>query len=148
MNLGVRFGLLGIDITLTRILIRCWLPLLLYLAAIVFVSSLQRPPTPDLAWKHIDKLYHVLEYTILGCLAFRAFHGSLARLRWSPTLVLTVTVCFCIAFGISDEIHQRYVAMREASIADLGADTLGTFLGIALGHLSQRRQIQKKRVVS
>ena len=39
----------------------------------------------------------------------------------------------CLAFALSDEIHQNFVPGRVFSWMDMGADAFGIALGIALG---------------
>lgn len=106
------------------------------MALIVVISSLEEPPAPPYKWTHIDKVYHLVEYSILGFLAFRAFRWGFIRMGLSPALVLLVTALFCVAFGMTDEIHQRYVAKRHASLGDLAADSVGTLIGIGAGCLA------------
>ncbi len=124
--------------------LRYWLPLIAYMLLIVVVSSLEMPPTPEVDWEHIDKVYHLLEYAVLGFLAFRAFRWQLFQKWESSALVVLVTMLFCVAFGITDEIHQRFVEMREASIADLGADSLGAAIGIGFALIGRRMWGKRK----
>lgn len=108
------------------------------MALIVALSSMERPPAPDYDWPYIDKFYHLVEYAILGFLAFRAFRWSLGRRKISSPWILAVTILFGVAFGITDEIHQRFVAMRQASLGDVGADVVGILVGMATSSLIRR----------
>ena len=83
------------------------LPLILYLALIFFLSS---GPVPSPKLQEVPDYYlHSLEY------------GGL----WLPALLT-------IAYGVSDEFHQMFVPTRDASIADVGSDAVGSLLGIVL----------------
>jgi VanZ family protein len=74
----------------------------------------------------IRKLGHVTEYFILGILLFRAFRGGskeLQNLRWAFSSFLVVVLC-----AASDEFHQSFVLARNASLFDVGIDTLAGIL--------------------
>lgn len=100
----------------------CWVPVLLYLAAILIVSAAPglRPP---LGFQYSDKFYHVLEYGGLGLLLARAFQGTYGfRLPlFAPLLAIGVG----LATGIGDEVFQSFVPGRESSVFDVLADLLG-----------------------
>ena len=51
-----------------------WVPPFLYMVLIFAISSLEQPPLPmpEFEWLTIDKLYHFVEYAILGALVARA----------------------------------------------------------------------------
>ena len=75
----------------------------------------------------IRKLAHVIEYSILGFLLFRAFRGPSSAWwswRWFSFALIVV-----VLWAISDELHQSFVPERTASALDIGIDTLGGILG-------------------
>jgi VanZ family protein len=43
-------------------------------------------------------------------------------------------------YGISDEIHQYFVPSRMADIADVAANTVGSFMGAIAAQMSLNRQ--------
>jgi VanZ family protein len=98
-------------------LLRWWFPLVSYLGAIFYMSSLSQPRllgyAPDYAW-------HFLAYFILGLLAILAFEGLVARGR-APLY----GVVFSLLYAFSDEWHQSFVPGRMASGQDLVMDSLG-----------------------
>ncbi|MFP7755919.1 VanZ family protein [Thermodesulfobacteriota bacterium B35] len=103
-----------------------FLPLLMVMATIFYLShqpgdSFDLPDVPD-----IDKLLHSLVYAILAASALFAVPPGFARSR--PLLVSALVVLFCIAYGISDEFHQSFIPGRTPSAWDLAADTLGAVL--------------------
>lgn len=71
----------------------------------------------------LRKAGHFTEYAILAGLAARAFRTStvgLFRNRWFWISLLVV-----VAYSLSDEFHQSFVASRTASIYDSMIDSVG-----------------------
>ena len=101
--------------------INSWILALAYMCLIFILSSfpLEFPEV-------VDKLdptkfsLHVVEYSILGLLLFKASRNFKAS-----TFV-------GIAYGLSDEIHQYFVPFRTFSLFDWLADTIGVILGILI----------------
>ncbi|MBC8235944.1 VanZ family protein, partial [bacterium] len=87
------------------------------------MSSLSRPPTPKIDLFEIDKLYHLIEYSLLSFLLLRAFMNSPRRILSNDAIFFTVLTA--IVFGLTDEIHQAFVPGRSSSIVDLVFDSLG-----------------------
>lgn len=85
--------------------------------------------------KHIDKIYHFFEYMLLSFLVTRAcvFYNQKLREKHRSKNIILVAVVFavsvCVLFGLSNEIHQLFVANRCFSFFDLLADFLGALLG-------------------
>ena len=101
------------------------------MALIFGISSLEQPPLPmpEFEWLTIDKLYHFIEYAILGALVARALvkaKPAILPSRW----VWHVAVVFSILYGASDEWHQTFVPGRFATLADWVADVLGSIAGV------------------
>ena len=86
-----------------------------------------------------DKLAHLLIYGILA-LSVLWFHGKNGLNKPGWTVVLTVL--FCLFYGISDEYHQSFIALRSVSGLDLLADTAGA-LCVSLVWLSSVSLRQK-----
>ena len=112
--------------------VQYWLPVLAYMSCITYVSSLSSPEEqlPTLLIPLNDKVIHATEYAILGILCFRAFEkaaGVLGATYASSFAVITATV-----FGLSDEIHQSFVPLRQADPLDLLADFIGATIGILI----------------
>ncbi len=120
---------------------RYWVPVVLYMGLIFAVSSLEQPPlpVPEFEWVTIDKLYHFVEYAILGGLLAMAFvNASPRRLpkqwRWGAAVVIS------ILYGASDEWHQTFVPGRLATVADWVADALGAIVGVLGMYLYYRKR--------
>ncbi|MXV85480.1 VanZ family protein [Candidatus Poribacteria bacterium] len=95
------------------------------------ISSLEQPPLPmpEFEWLTIDKLYHFVEYAILGALVARALVKAKPPIlpsRW----VWCIAAVFSILYGASDEWHQTFVPGRFATLADWVADVLGSIAGV------------------
>ncbi|GJL55055.1 MAG: hypothetical protein NPIRA02_21870 [Nitrospirales bacterium] len=77
-----------------------------------------------------DKLVHLIEYTILGLLTYRAI-----RFSWGTQLgplAACLTVFVVALFGCTDEFHQWFIPLRSTEVLDLMADIVGSVVGIAL----------------
>ena len=104
-----------------------WLPLCMYAAVIFYISSL--PGTPYFpSFFSADKIFHVVEYAVLGYLAARA----LGTYGLTKTKLFIWSCALCVLYGISDEVHQMFVPHRYPSIMDIGADGIGSSLGIGI----------------
>ena len=100
-----------------------WGPVVVYMGGIYYVSSLSQPPTLIGG----DKPWHLLAYLALAVLVVRALaRRALARIDGG---VLISAVAITVAYGLSDEIHQRFVPGRTADAKDLAADTGGAIVG-------------------
>lgn len=75
----------------------------------------------------VRKAAHVVEYALLGLLAFRALRLSLA-ISLPRTAVLGLAVVLAVA--AADELRQSFLASRTGSIADVGFDLAGGALGV------------------
>jgi VanZ family protein len=108
------------------IVMQYWVPTVLYAGVIFYLSSIQHPEQllPISIW---DKFAHVLEYAVLGVLCYRAFlHASSPSTARRALLLAVVTAGI---YGISDELHQLVVPLRETDVLDVLADGLGATLG-------------------
>jgi VanZ family protein len=107
-----------------------WLPVFLWSGLIFWFSSVPGLESglevkTDFA---LRKLAHLAEYGILAILWIRALTAAeLPRRR-----AFLFSILFCIAFAISDEIHQLYIPGREGKIYDILIDSLGVLLGAAI----------------
>ena len=105
-----------------------WLPPLLYMSFIVFLSSLSKPTGNLSLFKGADKIAHFFEYMILSILVTRAVNltFSFKKKSYGILLVLSIT----LLFGISDEIHQYFVPNRSMELGDIISDLIGIIFGI------------------
>jgi VanZ family protein len=105
--------------------ITCWVPVLLYITAILVVSAqpgLRPPPGLHLS----DKVYHFCEYLGLGLLLVRALR---ATMRPRPPIVASlVAIAIGLAMATGDEWFQSFVPGRESSAFDVLADVTGVIM--------------------
>ncbi len=106
-----------------------WTLVILYLAVIFFISSIPGSSpllqtVEKLVW---DKLLHLLEYSLLGILLVRAL--ILSFKYCSLEHLVFMAFVFGSLYAVTDEWHQSFVPMRDMSVHDWMADSLGVFAG-------------------
>lgn len=101
------------------------LPPLAVAALIFFLSSQQSIDAPTFPGS--DKVAHLCIYGLLGFLNARALfgYGHVRAARWGGALL-------AIAYGATDELHQRFVPGRMSDPFDLVADALGAIVGASV----------------
>jgi len=108
-------------------LLSLWVPVVVYMAMIFFISALPSAPLPE---EVSDKTGHLAAYVVLGVLSVRAVGGGL------PCRVTVPIACLALAiasgYGAFDEGHQWFVPGRSADIVDWYADTAGAAIGLGL----------------
>ena len=96
------------------------------MAFIFYMSSLSHPPLPSAG---SDKFWHAVGYCGLTVMTVRAIAGGFtARIR---LVYLVAAVLIAVAYGMSDELHQRFVAGRSSGFDDVLADAVGASVGAA-----------------
>ena len=84
----------------------------------------------------VRKASHFTEYAIFAWLAARAFRTStrdVLRQRW-----FLISLLLVMAYALSDEFHQSFVATRTASIYDSAIDTAGGLTALIIVWLRRR----------
>lgn len=98
----------------------------LFYALLIFVASaIPHIPTP-LGFKGGDKVVHFLEYGIFSLLLFLAFFNS--GKEYMKKNVFVFSIIIGMIYGLSDEIHQKFVPGRNCDMFDFLADGLGILL--------------------
>ena len=121
--------------SIISILLNYWLPPFIYAAFIFYLSSL--PGTPYIPpFFSADKVFHLVEYGILGYLLARALGHH--RLKKKMLFITAVSICF--VYGVSDELHQFFVPHRCTSFMDVVADGIGSAVGIWI-YIKQERML-------
>lgn len=101
--------------------LRLWAPVVLWAAVIFALSSVPDLGTGLGTWDLVlRKLAHAAEYAVLGALLLRAVGD------------VRLAVAAGVAYAISDEVHQRFVAGRVGSPLDVAIDAAGVALGVLL----------------
>ena len=107
-----------------------WVPVALYAGAIFYLSAQSHPEDqlPLFVFKNVsDKVLHAVEYGILSFLCYRAFRWAAGPAVARQAVVLAIVTAS--VYGITDEVHQAFVPLRDSSWLDWLADTIGA--GIA-----------------
>ena len=89
------------------------------LIAIYILALLPQDQAPEFHWS--DKANHIFAFVVLGLLLRLGFRLS----YWQSILLL-------IGYGVLIEISQYFTPDRSAELADIGADTIGSFVGLKL----------------
>ena len=98
-----------------------WVPTLLWMGVIFFLSMLPESATPGRGIIP-DKVCHAGEYFILAFLILFALQRT-TQFRFFTSF--WITFAWVIVYGLSDEIHQLYVPTRHFEVGDLLADVCG-----------------------
>jgi VanZ family protein len=107
-----------------------WVPVALYAGAIFYLSALSHPEDqlPSFLLRDVsDKVLHAVEYGILSLLCYRAFRWAAGSAVARQAVVLAIVAAS--VFGLTDEVHQVFVPLRESSWQDWLADTIGAVMG-------------------
>ena len=89
------------------------------LIAIYIAALLPQAQVPDFRWS--DKANHIFAFVVLGLLFRLGFRVS----YWQSLLWL-------IGYGVFIELSQYFTPDRSAELADIGADMIGSFVGLKL----------------
>jgi VanZ family protein len=81
----------------------------------------------------IKKSAHLLVYALLGVCFLRGLRGNSPGTRGALILAALLT----LAFAVSDEYHQTFVASREGKWQDVVIDTAGASIALILRQLKQ-----------
>ena len=105
----------------------------LYCAAVLYISSLPPENLPEQTAMVPDKVLHMIEYAIMGILAWGAFGISGGGFPWG-------LLSFCVCFGIGDECLQDWMEQaRDPDVWDAAADATGAFIGLLLSMVFWKR---------
>jgi VanZ family protein len=116
-----------------------WLPVALYMGAIFVSSSMSDPPGPPGIVP--DKLTHATLYAGLALLLARALAGGLGRPLTAGAAAAAAILS--TLYGVTDEIHQRVVPLRQMELLDLVADALGASVAAWALYAWSRARIRK-----
>lgn len=103
-----------------------WVPVALYAGTIFYLSAQSHPEDqlPAFLFKAVsDKVLHAVEYGILSLLCCRAFRRAAGPTVARQAVVLAIVTAS--VYGVTDEVHQAFVPLRESSWLDWLADTIG-----------------------
>ena len=95
----------------------------------------------------VRKCAHVIEYTVLALLLWRALR-SVPTLHAKSLMVFGAVLMGCALFAASDEFHQTFVKSRTPSVRDVLLDVGGALVGLLIGASFARRAPKKFRATS
>ena len=106
-----------------RDFLKLWAPVIFWCGLIFFLSHRPVPEnfSESQTFSGIDIIYHILAYTPLALLVYRAKKSFL------------FTVFFVALYGLSDEIHQYCLPYRSFEVVDLVSDSMGGVIGAWVG---------------
>ncbi|MFA5047541.1 MAG: VanZ family protein [Patescibacteria group bacterium] len=122
--------------------ITAWILLILWLALIFVLSSVQRFPV-DLSrteYGIISNIIHLLLYAVLCWFFTRAFYYSRVPLKKALFYAFILT----LLYGASDELHQNFVAGREMRLDDWLIDAVGALVVLFFYNYKIQLRISKK----
>ena len=124
-----------------------WGPVCGYAGLIFTLSSLPNPEKtlPELFQLLSDKALHGVEYAVLGGLCYRAFRWGTNESLAQRALLLAIVASSL--YGLSDELHQSFVPLRESSWLDGVADTIGSAAGAVLARWVSTGPFARARTV-
>lgn len=119
------------------------LPAIAWAAAIFIQSSMSDIDTPDLGFDFQDKVFHAIEYAILGYLLRRAM--KFQRNNFINDQAGWLTILIGSTYAISDEFHQYFVPGRSADTDDAIADIIGVILVVVIYFIVKKVKLRKSR---
>jgi VanZ family protein len=105
----------------------------IYCVLVLYISSMSPGELPKTEVQVSDKAIHLVEYAIMGILAWGAFSKGGAGFPWG-------LLAFCACFGIADECWQDWLGSgRSPEVWDAAADAAGAFIGLLLSMVFWKR---------
>ncbi len=103
--------------------------LISYLLLIFIASSIPGEEIPKIGFEFSDKFVHAFVYFILFILFFYSlkYQTKSVKLRNNA---LVFAGCFSALYGVTDELHQKFVPMRSCELSDWVADIAGVVIGM------------------
>lgn len=114
-----------------------WWALAVFYAIFIFALSSVSPGAGGGGLPVNDKILHVILYLLFGAILFLALGKSFGTVAASKVFLAAFSIA--ALYGITDELHQGFVANRDANLFDWLADALGGFLGALAASLVKRK---------
>jgi VanZ family protein len=97
-----------------------------YCSLIFYLSHQPRLRLPDVPIPESDKVAHAIGYGGLAAIVAVGLRRSNAEI--SPWLLFLAPLVFAALYGVTDEIHQRFVPNRNFDVLDMAANAAGALL--------------------
>ena len=112
------------------------LPVILYGATVLALSSIPNLRSPEIRFLAGDKLAHFIEYAVFALLASRS--TSHLHRRVSAIAALLLALLLLAVFAVVDEVLQGFIPGRQADFWDYLADLAGGSLVLVILWLRKR----------
>lgn len=127
--------------TFASTFLRYWLPAVAYVGLIFALSSIRGPDLPG-GFPNLDKIAHLLEYSLLGLLLGRAIRFTLAGR--GQTLAAVSTVLLGAVVGVADELYQRQVPGRSSDVRDWVVDVAAVAAAVVFTQWVSTRSLRAR----
>jgi VanZ family protein len=109
---------------------KCWLPTIIWAFVIFKLSSGVVPQVSHLYWPNFAfmKSAHTFFFGIFAALLYRSLRGEGISRKKATIWAVVITMLY----GASDELHQFFTQGREARLRDIGFDTIGGIVMVAI----------------
>jgi len=113
-----------------------WLPPVLWMIFIFFLSSRQRIVVSEEQSINflVFKTLHLIEYMTLFVLFFRAYYLQYKSKGFKNAVILATIST--LLYAMSDELHQTFVPTRQGHLQDVFIDLIGITIGIMYTKIS------------
>ena len=122
-------------------ILRYWLPAFGYVGLIFSLSSIHGQDIPGNI-PYLDKLAHLLEYSLLGLLLGRAIRFTLDGKGKAAASISTVLLG--AAIGAADEFYQRRVPGRTSDVRDWMVDVTAVALSVLFTQWASTRALRAR----
>lgn len=129
---------------LTRTFFHFYFPLIVWLGVIFAFSSMSGyAASRELTLMEllIRKGAHVSEFFILGILVFRLVWRHFSE---TSMIAFVFSGFLTLLFASLDELHQYFVPFREARVTDIGIDSIGIGLALAVFFVLRKMALRRK----
>lgn len=106
-----------------------WLPPVLWMGLIFFLSSFHKLQASPVGWQDfvVRKLAHLCEYAALCFLYYRGLRNTT---KVSLAKVLLLAFFMTVLYALSDEYHQTFISGRTGRFFDIWVDSFGAIGGL------------------
>jgi len=116
-------------------LLNAYAPPMIWAGLIFFLSN--QSTLPSATYPLLDYIFkqgaHVFVYAILHFLIWRAIKITTSSTHNQIRLLL-LPIFLTFIYALTDEFHQSFISGREASVIDIGFDSVGIIISYYLTH--------------
>ena len=118
-----------------------WRLLVAWMALIFALSSIPNNFAESDSAIPAGKIAHGIEFAVLALIL-----AWLARQRgYRRAIAFAAAVVLSTLYGVTDEVHQRFVPGRDVSRPDLAADVIGAIAGASMAIVVASRELVRRR---